>query len=83
MAIDFSVEPEFQEKLDWMDTFVTTEIEPIDLYFRGEVNPFDRTNETANALIDRSRSRCRTRVCGPATWVPISAGSATARSSWP
>ncbi|MYL09412.1 MAG: acyl-CoA dehydrogenase, partial [Acidimicrobiia bacterium] len=51
MAIDFSVEPEFQEKLDWMDTFVTEEIEPIDLYFRGDVNPFDRTNETANALI--------------------------------
>ncbi|MYB74955.1 MAG: acyl-CoA dehydrogenase [Acidimicrobiia bacterium] len=51
MAIDFSVEPEFQEKLDWMDTFVTEEIEPIDLYFRGEVNPFDRTNETANSLI--------------------------------
>ena len=51
MAIDFSVESEFQEKLDWMDTFVTEEIEPIDLYFRGEVNPFDRTNETANSLI--------------------------------
>ena len=51
MAIDFSVEPEFQDKLHWMDEFVTQEIEPIDLYFRGEVNPFDRTNDTANALI--------------------------------
>ncbi len=52
MAIDFTVEPEFQEKLDWMDQFVTEEIEPIDLYFRGEVNPFDRTNDKVNALID-------------------------------
>ena len=51
MTIDFSIDPEFQEQLDWMDSFVTTEIEPIDLYFRGEANPFDRTNETANALI--------------------------------
>ena len=51
MAIDFSVEPEFQSKLDWMDRFVTDEIEPLDLYFRGTVNPFDRTNETANALV--------------------------------
>ncbi|MDE0118151.1 MAG: acyl-CoA dehydrogenase family protein [bacterium] len=51
MAIDFSVDPEFQEKLDWMDAFVTNEIEPIDLYFQSEVNPFDRSNETANALI--------------------------------
>ncbi|MCY4036313.1 MAG: acyl-CoA dehydrogenase family protein [bacterium] len=51
MTIDFSVDPEFQEKLDWMDAFVTREVEPIDLYFRDQVNPFDRSNETANALI--------------------------------
>ena len=51
MAIDFSVEPEFQAQLDWMDRFVTEEVEPLDLYFRDTVNPFDRTNETANALV--------------------------------
>ena len=51
MAIDFSVEPEFQAKLDWMDQFVTGEIEPLDLYFRDTVSPFDRTNATANALV--------------------------------
>ena len=37
MAIDFEVEPEFQEKLDWIDGFVREEIEPLDLYFRGTV----------------------------------------------
>ena len=51
MAIDFSVEPEFQAELDWMDRFVTEEVEPLDLYFRDDVSPFDRTNETANALV--------------------------------
>ena len=51
MAIDFSVEPEFQAKLDWMDRFVTEEVEPLDLYFRDTVSPFDRTNATANALV--------------------------------
>ena len=51
MAIDFSVEPEFQARLDWMDRFVTEEVEPLDLYFRDTVSPFDRTNATANALV--------------------------------
>ena len=27
---DFTTEPEFQEKLDWMDSFIRTEIEPLD-----------------------------------------------------
>ena len=30
MPIDFSVEPEFQEQLDWMRTFVDEEIEAIE-----------------------------------------------------
>ncbi len=51
MAIDFSVEPEFQTKLNWMDRFVTEEVEPLDLYFRDTVSPFDRTDATANALV--------------------------------
>ena len=51
MAIDFSVEPEFQSQLEWIDRFVTEELEPLDLYFRDTVSPFDRTNDTANALV--------------------------------
>ncbi|MEZ5166470.1 MAG: acyl-CoA dehydrogenase family protein [Acidimicrobiales bacterium] len=51
MAIDFEVEPEFQEKLDWIDQFVKTEVEPLDLYFRGEVSPFDKGNEVAQGLV--------------------------------
>ena len=33
MAWDFSTEPEFQEKLDWIREFVANEIEPLDLAF--------------------------------------------------
>ena len=51
MAIDFSVEPEFQTRLDWMDRFISEEVEPLDLYFRDTVSPFDRTNATAKALV--------------------------------
>ena len=31
MAWDFETEPEYQEKLDWADTFVREEVEPLDL----------------------------------------------------
>lgn len=41
MAWDFSTEPEFAEKLDWMRDFVKREIEPMDLVFRGPGDPFD------------------------------------------
>src|SRR5258708_9996144 len=35
MAWDFSTEPEFQEQLDWVETFCREEIEPLDLVFAG------------------------------------------------
>ena len=33
MAWDFSTEPEFQKKLDWVEEFCREEIEPLDLVF--------------------------------------------------
>ena len=33
MAWDFSTEPEFQEKLDWIERFCREEIEPFDIVF--------------------------------------------------
>ena len=41
MAWDFSTDPEFQARLDWMDRFVADECEPLDLVFRGPSDPFD------------------------------------------
>ena len=37
MSWDFSTEPEFQDKLDWIREFVTTQVEPLDLAFPHEV----------------------------------------------
>ena len=45
MAWDFSTEPEFQAKLDWMDEFVRDEVEPLDFMFRGSAAPFDPPEE--------------------------------------
>lgn len=50
MAWDFSTDPEFQEKLDWVDQFVRDEVEPLDLAFRDPGAPFDRKNPTYRAV---------------------------------
>ncbi len=49
MGWDFETEPEFQEKLDWMDAFVRDEIEPIDALWGDEV--YDRPMNPAVAKI--------------------------------
>ena len=51
MAWDFTTEPEFQEKLDWMKEFVREEVEPLDLVFRDGGAPFDRSNPTTEAIL--------------------------------
>ena len=49
MAWDFSTEPEFQEKLDWVADFCKHEVEPLDLVFPGAA--YSR-NPKAKALAD-------------------------------
>jgi acyl-CoA dehydrogenase len=44
MPIDFSVEPEFQEQLDWMRAFVDEEAVPLDLAFEGEDAIYDKNH---------------------------------------
>jgi acyl-CoA dehydrogenase len=48
---DFSTDPEFQEKLDWMDAFVRAEVEPLDLLFPAAGDPYDVGNEAARAIL--------------------------------
>src|ERR1043165_7664201 len=48
MAIDFETDPEFQEKLDWADTFVREEVEPLDHIWRGlDFTPLDDNRRKA------------------------------------
>lgn len=48
---EFSTEPEFQEKLDWMARFVREELEPLDLLFPGVGDPYDTGNAASRAIL--------------------------------
>jgi acyl-CoA dehydrogenase len=61
MPIDFSIEPEFQADLDWIDDFVTTEIEPIDALFPGHSLMYDKQNEQTQQLIRPLQQRVKDR----------------------
>lgn len=48
--MDFSVDPEFQEKLDWMNMFVREEVETMDLLFPQGSEQFNIKNRKARAM---------------------------------
>lgn len=50
MAWDFSTEPEFQAKLDWIREFVETEIEPLDLAFSSHI-VYDKSHPVHREVI--------------------------------
>ena len=50
MAWDFSTEPEFQAKLDWIREFVETEIEPLDLAFSSHT-VYDKSHPVHREVI--------------------------------
>ena len=80
MAWDFETEPEFQEKLDWMDAFVRDEVEPLDLAFREPGAPYDRENPVYKKITDAAEGRGEAAAAsGPATSARSSAARATAR----
>ena len=57
MPWDFETEPEYQEKLDWVDTFVREEVEPLDLLWPHE--QFVPLDETRRAVIDPLKDEVR------------------------
>jgi acyl-CoA dehydrogenase len=59
MAWDFTTEPEFQEKLDWMDGFVRDEIEPLDLVWGGKA--FHPLSDTLRKIVDPLKQQVRDR----------------------
>jgi alkylation response protein AidB-like acyl-CoA dehydrogenase len=56
VAWDFSTEPEFQEKLDWVDQFCREEIEPLELVFPFAVRMRDPKMQ---ALVDPLRAKVK------------------------
>src|SRR5262245_57049391 len=59
--MDFRVDAEFQEKLDWMSRFVREEVEPLDLLFPTDGAPYDVGNEKARALVAPLREQVKAR----------------------
>ncbi len=57
--MDFRVEPEFQQKLDWMSEFIRKEVEPLDLLFPRASEMYDTTNRKARALIKPLREQVK------------------------
>ncbi|MEX5637745.1 acyl-CoA dehydrogenase family protein [Parafrankia sp. FMc2] len=56
---EFSTEPEFQEKLDWMERFVREEVEPLDLLFPSVGDPYDVGNKASRAILDPLRDKVK------------------------
>ena len=48
MAWDFETDPDFQAQLDWVDTFVREEVEPLDLLLGS---PYDKSDAKAMAIL--------------------------------
>jgi acyl-CoA dehydrogenase len=57
MAWDFTTEPEFQSKLDWMDAFVREEVEPLDVLF-GELT-YKRIEDPLKKIVDQLKAEVR------------------------
>jgi hypothetical protein len=57
--IDFSVEPAFQEKLDWMAKFVREECEVMDLLFPETGAQYDTKNEAARRHLEPLQDRVK------------------------
>ena len=49
--MDLTVEPEFQEKLDWMNRFVREEVEDLDLLFPDGGAPYDKHDAKSQAVL--------------------------------
>ncbi|MBU6206386.1 MAG: acyl-CoA dehydrogenase family protein [Alphaproteobacteria bacterium] len=57
--IDFSVEPDFQAKLDWMNAFVRAECEVMDLLFPGQGIMYDMSHAKARAHLAPLRAQVK------------------------
>jgi acyl-CoA dehydrogenase len=61
MAWDFSTEPEFQKKLDWVEQFCKEKVEPLDYVFPYAVRSPD---PVVKAYVRELQQEVKTRACG-------------------
>ena len=52
--VDFSIDAEFQEKLDWMSEFVRTRVHPLEYIYDYDIDaPYDVSNEGLRKVVRR------------------------------
>ena len=61
---DFETDPEYQQKLDWVEEFMVDELEPLDLV---SLDPYDKKDAEPWRSCGRCSSRSTTTACGPRT----------------
>ncbi len=59
MSWEFSTDPEFQKELDWMNTFVREEVEPLDLLWGDQT--FHPLDDQLRSIIDPLKDQVRAR----------------------
>ena len=57
--MDFSIDPEFQEKLDWMNRFVREDVEAMDLLFPQGSEQFNIRNRKARAMAKKLQAQVK------------------------
>lgn len=57
--IDFSIDPAFSAKLDWVKGFVRDAVEPLDALFEHMTAPYDSKNEAQNAILKPLQAEVR------------------------
>lgn len=57
--MDFSIDAEFQSKLDWMNKFVREEVEAMDLLFPQGSEQFNRSNHKARAMAKKLQDQVK------------------------
>ena len=78
MAWDFSTEPEFQKKLDWVEQFCREEVEPLEFVFplRRPARATRRCERSSEPL-----QEVKARACGRSSSTRSSAARVSASSS--
>ena len=75
MAFDFSVEPEFEKKLEWIREFVREEVEPLEVLFPSfEFLPL---NDERRRIVDPLKQKVRDQ----GLWAPHLGPEPAARAS--
>jgi len=68
---DFETDPEYQRKLDWVEEFMRTELEPLDL---APLNPYDKRNPQGGGpgpAGGATRTRGRRALTRPGDGLPL------------